>query len=133
MDFVGGNGGSGPAKARRIAENCAGASALLRSGIGSMASWRERLFPALLSLLDAILGVSMSTLLERLPIDREIKAALLGAPSRLRPLYELVLAHESANWAKCGEIANRFHIPEQKIAEAYLESVKWAREVAEST
>jgi c-di-GMP-related signal transduction protein len=75
----------------------------------------------------------MSTLLERLPIDREIKAALLGAPSRLRPLYELVLAHESANWAKCGEIANRFHIPEQKIAEAYLESVKWAREVAEST
>ena len=87
----------------------------------------------LLSLLDAILGVSMSTLLERLPIDREIKAALLGAPSRLRPLYELVLAHESANWAKCGEIANRFHIPEQKIAEAYLESVKWAREVAEST
>jgi EAL and modified HD-GYP domain-containing signal transduction protein len=86
----------------------------------------------LLSLLDAILGVSMATLLAGLPIDREIKAALLGAPSQLRPLYDLVLAHENADWVKCSEIANRFHIPEQKIAEAYLESVRWAREVVGS-
>ncbi len=83
----------------------------------------------LLSLLDAILGVPMDTLLQRVPVDREIKAALLGMPSRLRPLYDLMLAQENGDWGKCAEIADRFHIPEQEIAEAYLKSIRWAREV----
>ena len=84
----------------------------------------------LLSLLDAILGVSMRSLMERLPMDREIKAALLGEPSRVQPLLHLVLAHENADWAKCAEIAQRFRVSEEKIARTYLESVKWARKVA---
>jgi c-di-GMP-related signal transduction protein len=83
----------------------------------------------LLSLIDAILGMPMSKVLEGLPIDREIKAALLGLPSGLWPLYELMVAQENADWPKCSEIAARFHIPEQDIAEAYLQSVRWAREV----
>ncbi len=83
----------------------------------------------LLSLIDAILGIPMAAVLERLPLDREIKATLLGMPSRLRPLYDLMLAQENADWPKCSEIADRFHIPEQEIADAYLQSVHWAREV----
>lgn len=83
----------------------------------------------LLSLIDAILGIPMSKVLEGLPLDREIKAALLGAPGKLRPLYELMLAQENADWAKCGEIAARIRIREPEIAEAYLESIRWAREV----
>ncbi len=83
----------------------------------------------LLSLIDAILGMPMSVILQGVPLDREIKAALLGTPGRLRPLYDLMLAQENADWPKCSEIADRFHIPEQEIADAYLQSVRWAREV----
>jgi c-di-GMP-related signal transduction protein len=84
----------------------------------------------LLSVMDAILGISMSRVLEGLPLDRDIKAALLGHPSRLRPVYELVQAQENADWINCAGIARRLRIPEQEVAEAYLASVQWAREVS---
>jgi c-di-GMP-related signal transduction protein len=84
----------------------------------------------LLSVMDAILGISMSRVLEGLPLDRDIKAALLGQPSRLRPVYELVQAQENADWINCAGIARRLRIPEQEVAEAYLASIQWAREVS---
>jgi c-di-GMP-related signal transduction protein len=71
----------------------------------------------------------MSAVLKGLPVDREIKAALLGKPSRLQPLYDLMIAQETGNWRRCGELATAFQVPEQEVAGAYLASVRWAREV----
>jgi EAL and modified HD-GYP domain-containing signal transduction protein len=48
----------------------------------------------LLSVMDAILEVTMDVLLEQLPVERETKAVLLGQNSSLRPLYQLMLAQE---------------------------------------
>ena len=86
----------------------------------------------LLSLIDAILGRPMSTILEGLPVDREIKAVLLNEPSSLQPLYDLMLAQEKADWRRCNEIAARLHFPEEQVADAYMRSVRWAREVMAS-
>jgi len=83
----------------------------------------------LLSLIDAILGMPMSAVLKGLPVDREIKAALLGKPSRLQPLYDLTIAQETADWQRCAELAKGFQVPEQEVASAYLKSIQWAREV----
>ena len=58
----------------------------------------------LLSVMDAILEVDMVTLLTKLPVDHEIKAALLGQTGSLRPLYQLMLAQESGEWSKAGEL-----------------------------
>src|SRR5258708_5751427 len=49
----------------------------------------------LLSVMDAILEVTMDVLLEQLPVERETNAALLGQNSSLLPLCRLMLAHES--------------------------------------
>jgi EAL and modified HD-GYP domain-containing signal transduction protein len=83
----------------------------------------------LLSLIDAILGMPMATVLEGLPVDREIKATLLGHNSSLQPLYQLMLAQEAANWQRCSELAARAHIPEEEVARAYVSSVQWAHDV----
>jgi EAL and modified HD-GYP domain-containing signal transduction protein len=110
-------------------------SALVRAHFCELISSRlqrgeaEYFLLGLLSLIDAILGMPMQKVLEGLPLDREIKAALLGLPGKLRPLYDLMVAQENADWVKCGELAARLHIPEPEIAKAYLESVRWAREV----
>jgi len=111
-------------------------SALVRAHFCELASRNLRrddsdyFLLGLLSLLHAILGMPMAELLQRLPVDREIKAALLGSPSRLRPLYDLVLAQEKGDWKKCATLAVQLRLPESDIAKAYLESVRWAREVA---
>jgi len=59
----------------------------------------------LLSVMDAILEVSMDVLLEQLPLERETKAALLGQKSSLQPLYQLMLAQEAGEWSQSSALA----------------------------
>ena len=49
-------------------------------------------------MLDAMLETPMSEILEKIPLDAETKAVLRGEPSLLRPIYQLMLAHESGEW-----------------------------------
>ena len=86
----------------------------------------------LLSLMDAILGLSMPEVLRRVSVDIRIKAALLRESSPLLPVYDLVLAHGSADWPRCRELAQQLKLEEAVLAEAYLESVRWARAVMQS-
>ena len=58
----------------------------------------------LLSVMDAILEIDMTTLLERVPVDGDTKAALLGQAGVLRPLYQLMLAQESGEWEKASAL-----------------------------
>ncbi len=44
----------------------------------------------LLSVLDVLLNVPMREVLKEIPVDEEIKKALLGLPSRYRPVFEVV-------------------------------------------
>jgi EAL and modified HD-GYP domain-containing signal transduction protein len=50
----------------------------------------------LLSLMDAILEIPMSQVLDNVPIDQETKAVLLGGASRLRPFYHPTYAQNLA-------------------------------------
>jgi len=84
----------------------------------------------LLSLMDAMLETPMAEVLEKVPIDQETKAVLLGGASRLRPLYQLMLAHESGEWQSSGELSRLLHLNESEVADAYFQAMQWAREVS---
>jgi len=82
----------------------------------------------LLSIMDAILEVTMDALLEQLPVDRETKAALLGQNSSLRPLYQLMLAQESGEWAIASELAKQLKLSDEEVASTWWQSLAWAQE-----
>jgi c-di-GMP-related signal transduction protein len=82
----------------------------------------------LLSIMDAILEVAMDVLLQQLPVERETKAALLGQQSTLRPLYRLMLAQESGEWAQSSELAKQLHLSDEEIASTWWEAVQWAQD-----
>jgi c-di-GMP-related signal transduction protein len=48
--------------------------------------------------MDALLNVRMIDVLAEFPVDEEIKRALLGKPSRYRPIFEVALDYESGTW-----------------------------------
>jgi EAL and modified HD-GYP domain-containing signal transduction protein len=57
------------------------------------------LFPmGMRSLMDTILKIPMRQVLDKVPIDQESKAVLLGATGPLQPFYQLILAQESGDW-----------------------------------
>ena len=84
----------------------------------------------LLSLIDAMLEIPMEEVLERVPLDRETKAVLLGQPSVLRPVYQLMLAHESGEWEAAAQLSESLHLNSEEVAGYYWQAQQWAREVS---
>jgi len=84
----------------------------------------------LFSMVDAILEIPMDKILEAVPMDFETKAVLLGKSSKLRPLYELMLARELGNWEKATECIRQLGLTESEVADAYWQAIQWARQVS---
>ena len=83
----------------------------------------------LLSVMDAILEVDMNTILAKLPVDHEIKAALLGQPGGLRPLYQLMLAQESGEWEQAAALTKQLKLRDELVGNAWWEAMTWAQDV----
>jgi c-di-GMP-related signal transduction protein len=84
----------------------------------------------MLSLMDNILEIPMSQVLDNVPIDQESKAVLLGGASRLRPFYRLMLAQESGEWKTVSELTLQLHLNDSDVAESYWQAMQWARQVS---
>jgi c-di-GMP-related signal transduction protein len=83
----------------------------------------------LLSLMDALLNVPMFDVLAQIPVDDAIKMALLGRPSRYRPIFEVALDYESGTSEQLAESAGRIGLPENFLPDLYFQSVRWVGEV----
>jgi len=84
----------------------------------------------LLSLIDAMLEMPMPEVLEKISLDHETKAVLLGEPSVLRPVFQLMLAHESGEWEAAAELARNMHLDPEATAGYYWQAQQWARDVS---
>jgi len=82
----------------------------------------------LLSVMDAILEVQMDVVLSQVPVDNDIKAALLGQSSALRPVYQLVLAQESAEWQQSSMLAKQLHLSDEEVSDLWWQALQWAQQ-----
>jgi len=89
----------------------------------------ELFLMGLVSLMDTILEMPMTKVLDHISLDQEVKAVLLGGNSRLRPFYRLMLAQESGEWKEAEELAKQLDLGETEAADKYWEAVQWARQV----
>jgi EAL and modified HD-GYP domain-containing signal transduction protein len=111
-------------------------SALVRGRFGELLSPRiehgdsDLFLLGLLSLLDAMLETPMQIVLEKIPLDQDTKAVLLGQASRLRPVYQLMLAYESGQWDATAELCRKLQLNDEDTAGDYWRAQQWAREVA---
>jgi c-di-GMP-related signal transduction protein len=83
----------------------------------------------LLSLMDALLQMPMDQVLEHVPVDREIRAALQGGSSSLHNFYQLMVAQECGDWSNVNHWSRQLCIPESMVAENYWRAVHWAQQV----
>lgn len=84
----------------------------------------------LMSLMDAILEMPMSEVLDKVPLDKAIKSVILGGPSHLRTVFRLMLAQESGEWPAVSELARLLHVSKDQVADAYWLAMEWARQVS---
>jgi len=111
-------------------------SALVRGRFGELLSpyvahgESDLFLIGLLSLIDVMLEMPMSDVLEKIPLDSATKSVLLGQPSPLRPVYQLMLAHESGEWAAAAALSHGLHLDPEEVAAYYWRAQQWARELA---
>ena len=73
----------------------------------------------MLSLLDAILGIPMITILKELPLSAEIKASLRGDDGIYSDYIALAVALENLDFDRANKLAKTLHIPENTVSEAF--------------
>jgi len=80
----------------------------------------------MLSVVDTILRIPMKQLVTLLPLDREMKAALLGEGSSLAVALDCVRCHESGDWQRLASIRQSLGISDNKASAIYLNALQWA-------
>ncbi len=104
----------------RFAENIA--------GLFELKMQSEELFlMGLFSVIDVILDRPMKEALEMIQVSKEIKAALISREGKFAPVYDFILAYESADWSEVSRILLLRQIDANKIYDAYIESLDWYR------
>ena len=59
---------------------------------------------------------------EKIPLDGATKATLLGQTSELRPVFQLMLGHESGEWEAAAELSASLHLNAEDVAEDYWQA-----------
>ncbi len=111
-------------------------SALVRARFGELLAPRvphgesDLFLLGLLSLIDVMLEMEMADVLERVPLDRETKSVLLGQPSVLGPVYQLILAHEGGQWEQTNRLIEGLHLDAEEVGSFYWQAQQWAPEIS---
>lgn len=94
----------------------------LLSEIYSIGNKHQLFTVGLFSILDVLMDIPMSDLLDTLSLNSSMKFALLKQEGELGQILKQVLLYEQGEWSKL-EMKN---IDASAISGAYLEAVKWA-------
>ncbi len=82
----------------------------------------------MLSLLDVMLGVPIREILALLPIEGEMKEALIGEKNTMRVALDLVIFRERGEWREAAEQARLHGITEDVASRIHFESALWAKD-----
>jgi EAL and modified HD-GYP domain-containing signal transduction protein len=69
----------------------------------------------------------LEEILEELPLEDHVKAALLGKVDPSGNPLEVVKAIEKAQWEEITRYSTQLKLEEEKLARLYMEAVEWSK------
>lgn len=88
----------------------------------------EQYLIGLLSVVNAMLNISMEKLLKMLPLPPSTTNALLGEPCAIDLPLRLILRYEQNDWASCASYCETLGISEAQLTNTYLDALQWANQ-----
>lgn len=86
-------------------------------------------FVGLFSVLDALVDRPMVELVEELSIGSPVGEALLGMPSPMRSVLELILAWEQGEWRRVADLSQELRLGDTALIRAYLAAAEEASQL----
>jgi c-di-GMP-related signal transduction protein len=102
---------------------------LLAERTGNEGAAAEGFLLGLCSMLDAILGQPMATIVPDLPLPDAMKAALLGEDNRHSRMLRCAEAYEQGDWDRAIELAGTAGVDANTLAATYAAAITWANEL----
>ncbi len=99
---------------------------LLAGGTGLKKRSQSLYFAGMFSLLDAVVDRPIEQALEFLPMEEDVKAALLGEDNPVRGFLDYVIAYEAGDWDALAERGGGVAPPEIEPPALFLEAVQYA-------
>ena len=87
----------------------------------------------MLSLIDGVLDTKMITLMDILPIHKDIKEAIVIRDNYLSKYLDLVIELEQGKWQKLKKTTRLLGLDEESCLNAYQESINWSDAMLESS
>ncbi|MFS1702540.1 EAL and HDOD domain-containing protein [Alteromonas sp. AMM-1] len=87
----------------------------------------------LLSLIDTLMQQDMRTLVDKLPLPEEAKAALCGNKNTLKDCLHLVKAFEMGQWSAVKTLGSRLKLKQVELHQYYTEALQWAADICKGT
>ncbi|OCH50782.1 MULTISPECIES: EAL and HDOD domain-containing protein [Vibrio] len=81
------------------------------------------------SLLDSLFDQPLQQVLDSVPIDEQIKQALIQRKGVLGAILAMVIAYEQARWDEATRIRKVLKLSEAELGQAYDEATTWAQEL----
>lgn len=89
----------------------------------------ELFLVGLFSVLDLILNMPMEEALARIRVSKEISEALIYRRGELAPILDFMLQYEAANWQEVSRQMIVMNINMDTVYAAYIESVRWYKDL----
>jgi EAL and modified HD-GYP domain-containing signal transduction protein len=83
----------------------------------------------LFSSIDAMLNRPMADILEELPLSERVKSALRGDKNIYQDIHQMISFYEKGQWQSYYEQLDKLKITDECIAEYFLLSLDWTREI----
>ncbi len=87
----------------------------------------------LCSLLDAMMDRPLADAIADLPLEEDIRQALLGQHNTARVILEAVVAYEQGDWNDAASRMDALRLPSDAAAAAYGEAMSWVRDFSSAT
>ncbi|HSZ16028.1 MAG TPA: HDOD domain-containing protein [Terracidiphilus sp.] len=84
----------------------------------------------LLSMMDSILEIPMTSVVDALSINHEVKLALLQKECSLTPLFNLMTSVEAGEWYTVSHLCEEMHISETLVSDSQWKAMEWAQQVS---
>ncbi len=81
------------------------------------------------SLLDCLLDQSLETIVDVIPIDESVKAALTKGEGSLGKILSLSKAYEHAAWDQVSTLASSLNLNDAVLSQCYDEALQWSADL----
>lgn len=106
----------------------------LADRLGESKNKSEYITVGMLSLMDALMDMEMTTILNAVHLSEDIKNTLLGVDqhNKLSLAYQIVLKYERAELEQLTDLCNRLELEIQEVSQMYYQALKWLNNILEN-